>query len=163
MPTITIAGTPIDFPNSGSSPNWAPEVIRFAQAVEAALEGVVGPFDVLPQFFTLTGAHNPTSSPVEIVSLSFPVANVRSFIMEYDVFRETDSTQVTESGTFWGNYNEDGPTGDKWDFSLEKVGDADITFDISDTGQVSFETTAIAGTGHTGRINFRARAFANAS
>jgi hypothetical protein len=159
MPTITIAGTPVEFPNSAASPNWAPEVIRFAQLVESALQGLVGPFDILPQFYTLTSAHNPSSGAVVISTFAFPTSGVRSFVALYDTYRQTDSLKVVESGTIYGNYNPDATIGNKWQFAVEKAGDASVTFTISDTGQVSFQTTTISGINHVGRINFRAWAF----
>ena len=41
-------------------------------------------------------------------------------------------------------------------------GDANISFSITDLGQVQFTTTALTGIDHTGIISFRALAILNA-
>lgn len=156
MPTITIQGTIIDFPNSGASPNWAPAVIEFAQAVEEAIASAIGEFDVPPQVLTIDSS-NPASN-VDITALNFPTSDVRGVDIFYSVFRETDSTSAVESGTMTIVYNSDGSIGNKWELTREYTGPgAEIEFNITDTGQVQYTTTALSGINHIGRISFYAR------
>lgn len=158
MPTITIAGTPIEFPNSSSSPNWAEGVISFAEAVESALTSAVGPYDVPPQVVTID-AYNPGVN-VDIAALNFPVSNVRAAFIRYSVFRTASgpSTTAYEAGTMILVYNPNGSTNNKWEVVRNYVGDASITFSVTDTGQVRFTTTQIGSTGHTGKLSFVAQA-----
>lgn len=164
MPQILISGEIINFPNSGASPNWAPAVIQFAQAVESALESVVGPFDITPQVYVMSSNVN---TDVNVPNLAFPVSNVRGAFIRYSVYRQTDNplpadTTLSESGTITTTYNPNGTTNNKWAITREYVGDAQITFTITDTGQVTFSTTSLAGTNHVGRITYAAQALLNA-
>lgn len=158
MPTITIQGTPIEFPNSSASPNWAEGVIAFAEAVESALTSAVGPYDVPPQVVTID-AYNPGTN-VDIAALTFPTANVRAAFIRYSVFRTASSPTTTayEAGTLTLVYNPNGSTNSKWEVIRSYVGDGSITFSVSDTGQVSFSTTQIGTTSHTGKLSFVAQA-----
>jgi hypothetical protein len=148
---ITIQNKVIEFPESGASPNWAPAVVAFAQAVEAALASVVGSFDVAPQTQNID-ASNP-GTDVDITSLNFPPATVRSASVFYAVSRETDSASAVEGGTFTIVYNADNPVTEKWELAQYKA--------ITDTGQIRYSTTALAGSNHVGDIAFRAVAVLN--
>lgn len=156
MPTIEIQGTEIEFPNTSSSPDWSEAVIQFAQAVEEALASVVGAFDVAPQALVID-AYNPGTN-VDIPSLSFPTSSVRSAFIRYAVFRDTSSTSAYESGELLVVYNPDGPINNKWEVGQRLLGDGKITFNVTDTGQVRFSTTALAGSDHTGKLTFVAQA-----
>ncbi len=157
MPTITIQGTVIDFPDSGTSPNWAPAVIQFAQSVELALSSVVGSFDIPPQTQSIDSS-NPASN-VDITALTFPVSDVRGAFIRYDVIRETSSTTGVETGLIILSYNPDGAVSSKWEITREYAGSgADITFSVTDAGQVQYTTETLPGTGHTGTISFVAQA-----
>jgi hypothetical protein len=157
MPTIIIRGTPIDFPDSGSSEDWSPAVIEFAQAVAEALTLAVGTYDVPPQV-QIIDASNP-GTDVNITSLNFPTSNVRAAFIRYTVFRETDSVSAYEAGDLIIVFSADNPVNSKWEITRGNItGDGKITFTVTDTGQVRFSTTAIAGLNHTGRLSFEARA-----
>lgn len=156
MPTITINGTPIDIPASGSSPNWSEGIIQALQAIESALGAVVGDFDVPAQTFTID-AYNP-GTDIEIEALSFPTDAVRAVYIRYMVHRITDSTEVNEQGTLQALYN---TTDNTWDFSRDYSGDANISFAITTDGQVTFSTEEIAGDSHTGFITFVAQTLEN--
>lgn len=153
--TITIQGTPITFPVAGSSPQWAEAVDQFAQAVEGALNSVTGAFDVAPQALIID-AFNPGTN-IPIAALSFPTASVRSAFIRYAVFRSTNTTSVYESGELEIVYNPNGPINNKWEVAQRLVGNGDITFSVTDTGQVEFSTIAIAGSSHTGQLTFVAQ------
>lgn len=155
MPLIEIQGTPIQFPDSATSPNWAEAVIQFAEAVEAALATVVGAFDVPPQALIID-AQNPGTN-VDIAALSFPTSTVRAAFIRYSVFRSTSLTSVVESGELMILYNPAGPIGNKWEIGQRQLSDGQISFYVTDTGQVQFSTTALAGSGHTGKLTFTAQ------
>lgn len=156
---ITISGTTIVFPTSGESPNWSPAIVQFAQLVADALSLVAGPFDVFPQIFTMTSNANTN---VNITNLSFPTSNVRAAFIRYTVYRNTSSTTVTEAGNLIIVYNPSNSVGNKWSINQIFTGDASIVFNVTDTGQVQFSTTAIAGTSHVGSLTYSAQALLNA-
>jgi hypothetical protein len=155
--TITISGTPVTFPTSGTSPDWAPALTQFAQLVEQALAGVAGSFDVPPQSQTID-AYNPGVN-IDIGSLTFPVSDVRAAFIPYAVFRSTNSTTVTEGGELFIVYNPTNPNGNKWSLAQRiSGGDASISFAITDSGQVSFTTEVLSGSNHVGTLSFSGRA-----
>lgn len=153
---ITISGTPINFPSSGESPNWAPAVIQFAQLVAQALSGLIGPFDVAPQTLDISG-NNPGTN-VSIPNLAFSTVSVRAAFIRYAVYRNTTSTTVVEQGNILVAYNPTNPTGNLWEINQDKIGDAQISFSITDTGQVEFTTSTLAGSNHVGSIFYSAQA-----
>lgn len=155
MPQLNIQGTIINFPDSGESPNWAPAVIQFAQAVEEALSAVAGPFDVSPQIFVMTSNAN---SNVSLPNLAFPTSSVRGAFIRYSVFRTTSLNTVSESGNMIVTYNPDGPIGNKWEIIREYVGNAQVTFSITDVGQIQFSSSLLTGTGHAGTISYAGQA-----
>jgi len=157
--TITIQNTPIEFPESSESPNWAPALVSFAQAVEKALATTVGAFDISPQIQNID-APNPATNE-DITNLNFPLTDVIKAEIMYGVYRQTDSTQVSEGGTLEITYNADNPVGEKWVISQTKQNEAFIEFSITDIGQLQYSTTALAGINHTGFISFRASSVLN--
>lgn len=152
---IEIQGNLIEFPSSSQSPNWAEAVIKFAQAVEGALATIVGAFDVAPQSLIID-AQNP-GTDVDITALSFPTSSVRSAFIRYAVYRTTTLEVAYESGELLIVYNQAGPINNKWEIAQRLVGDGKITFNITDTGQVRFSTTAMSGSNHAGKLTFVAQ------
>ena len=153
--TINISGEIIDFPSTAASPDWSPALIQFAQAVESAISGFAGPFDVPPQI-EIIDAYNPGIS-IDMPNFAFPVSAVRGVDITYTVFRQTSTNTAAEKGTIQAVYNPDGPVGNKWNTSRELTGDGFISFYITDTGQMQFTTTTIPGTSHTGRLAYSAK------
>lgn len=148
---ITISGNVIPFPTSGQDPNWAPAVTEFAQAVEEALSSVTGQFDVSPQVYTMIANVNTN---VDLPNLSFSTTNVRGAFIEYTVYRTTAAPALAyEAGNIMVIYN-----GSSWEISQDYVGDGDISFNITNTGQVQFSSTALTGSGHSGKIGYKATA-----
>ncbi len=156
MPIIQIQGTVINFPDSGSSPNWAPAVIDFAEAVQNALSGVVGPADVAPQTLVLD-SYNPGTS-INVPNLNFSTTTVRAAFIRYAMYRSTNSTSAYEAGTLIIVYNPNGSTNQKWDQGRQYVGNGQISFTVKDTGQVQLNVSALAGINHSGKISYSAQA-----
>jgi len=137
---ITIQGTPIEFPSTGESPNWAPAVIEFAQATEEALNAAVGPADISPKIFTLSS--NTTVGFIPVTELEFSTSVVRAGFITYAVIRKSDTTTVTEAGNIVVVYN-----GSTWELTRDYVGDAGCEFDITPSGSVRIDVpNAISGT-----------------
>lgn len=157
MPTLTINDQVIDFPNSTDSPDWSPAIVQFAQAVTDALAISVNTGDVFPQFFPLD-IYNSASN-INVPALFFSTNSVRAVFIRYSVFRSTDSASVYEAGDMIAIYNSDNIIGSKWAFSQGNIiGDgAQISFNLTDTGQLQFSTTPLSGINHTGKFSFEAR------
>lgn len=158
--SITIQGTVIDFPAPGESPEWGQAVEDFAVAVQTALNGVAGAYDVSPQVMNID-AYNPTSSATDITNLGFSTTSVRGAIINIAVSRQTNSTKATEISVLHIVYNADGGTGSKWSITRETTGDASIDFTVTDGGQVQFTTTAVSGSSHTGILSYSAKSLLN--
>lgn len=157
MPVLTINGTVIDAPDSGSSPNWAPAVIQFMEAVEGALAIAIGTYDVAPQAFTIDAFNSATN--IDITNLSFPTANVRAVFIRYSIYRTTDSQTAYEAGDMIAMYNPGNPVTQKWALTRgnRTGGDGLLEFNITDNGQFRFSTTPLSGSNHSGKIVFDAR------
>jgi hypothetical protein len=152
---INIQGTVIDYPSSAQSPNWAPAQIQFAEAVEAAFNTLVGVADIAPQVYSLPLNVNPTTS---IPGLQFSTSQVRSAFVRYAVYRATNLTTVCETGSLQMVYNPTGSSTQKWEVLREAIGDASVTFSVTDVGQVQYSTTSLSGTSHVGTITFTGQA-----
>jgi len=151
---VTIQGTEIEFPTSGESPNWAPAIVEFAQAVEAAINSSLGDFDVFPQTFILS---NNANTNLDIPNLNFPIAEVRSAFIRYAAYRSTNTNSSFDSGEMVVTYDSLSAT---WYLERESFGnsDTDISFDITPAGQIRITTTSLSGTNYSGRIAFSAQA-----
>lgn len=164
--TLIIKGTPCEIPESSAGPNWAPGIIDALTALTDAVNAVTGTYDVPPQVQNIDA--NNSSSNVDITNLVFPSSEVRSATIFYAVHRETedsgsgDNQEVSEGGTITIVYNNSNPTNNKWGISQIKAGEANITFAVTDLGQLQFTTTALTGINHVGTISFRALAVLNA-
>lgn len=150
---IIIQGTPIAFPTSADSPDWAPAITQFAEAVALALEEVVGTFDVPPQVLNID-AQNPGTN-VNLTNLVFPTTDVRGAFIQYTIYRQTSLAAAAEVGTLQVIYNTMSGT---WELSREYTGDGQATFNITGTGQIQISTILMAGINHTGRVTYLAKA-----
>lgn len=155
---ITIQNRVIKFPESAESPNWAPAMVEFAEAVEAALATVTGQFDVPPQVFNID-IYNATGT--SIPALLFPPVSVSKVTLMYSVVRNTSTGALAEGGTMDIFYDQTKTVGTNWDLAITKQGDALIDFSIDNSGQISFVTQLLPGSNHTGFISFRASAILN--
>jgi hypothetical protein len=162
---LTIQGTPVELPESGASPNWAPGVIDAIKTLTVAINGVAGTYDVAPQVQNID-ANNPSTN-VTINNLVFPSNEVRGATIFYTVYRKTvnsgppDGVELAECGTLQIVFNNANPVNNKWEIQRDYVGDAKITFSITDLGQIRFTTELVTGINHTGLLSYRAIAILN--
>jgi hypothetical protein len=144
---ITIGGTVINFPTSGTDANWAEAVTEFALAVENQLLSVGLITDIAPQVTDIPEANS--GSPKALFTVDG--TQVRAFTMQYGSYRVSTglgATSKTVSGVVNGVYNE---TTSSWTIEHEFIGDKQpngepyITFDMN---QNTLEVTAftIGGT-----------------
>jgi hypothetical protein len=169
MPIITIKGTPISIPSSGSNPNWSPAIIEAFQALADAVNVFTGTFDIAPQAKNIDIYNAATN--IDIDNLSFPPTDVRAVTVFYTVYRKTeesvpsagDAMEVAESGTLECVYNNSRPSNQKWEIGRMGESDAQIDFNMTDIGQVQFSTTALTGINHTGIVSYRALSILNSN
>lgn len=155
MPKITIQGTVINFPDSGASPNWAPAVVEFAEAVSAALGSVTGSYDVPPQVLQLP---NEINTNISIPRLSFPSTEVRSVVVTYAIYRKSTDTIEVEAGELEFVFNSDS---NQWLMNREGVGTdvVNASFHVTGSGQVQLSTTAmVSGAYEEGALSYQAKA-----
>lgn len=169
---INISGTIIEFPSSAQSPNWAPALIEFAQTVESALSGIVGPYDISPQVIDIVNTGLETAIQNASVSLSFPTSTVRAANIRYSVYRSNSVPYThSETGLLTVVYNANAAIGYKWQIQRDFVGNitpegtsgnglttAGINFRIDDNGQLYYTAVSINSTGYTGKLSFAAQA-----
>lgn len=164
MSTITIQGTPIDFPDVADSPDWGEAVKEFAEAVEDALAGVAGAHDIAPQVMNID-AYNTASAGANITNLTFSTSSVRAAVINIATYRNTDTTTVSEISVLHIVYNASNSVGQKWEITRERTGDGKITFAVSDTGQISFviraSDGALTGSSYNGLLSYSAKALLN--
>jgi hypothetical protein len=157
MPLIVINNTPIEFPEVAESPDWSPAVVEFAQQVEAALNVAIGQFDVAPQVMVFDAYNAGQTIPVN--NLLFPTANVRATYITYAIYRSTSLSTVSEAGFIVAVYDASQPSNNKWQFTQGPVtGDTSVDFSVTDLGQFQITCNNIAGTSHSGRISYSAKA-----
>lgn len=165
MPRLIIKGTVVNLADSASGPNWSQGLIDSIVALADAVNAVTGTYDVAPQIQNIDS--NNSSTNIAISNLIFPVSDVRSATIFYSVSRMTedsgpaDGQEKAEGGELVITYNASNPVSNKWEITRERGGTANITFSVTDVGQVQFSTTALTGINHTGIISFRALAVLN--
>ena len=139
-----------------ADPNWAPAVVQFAQAVATALLSSVGPDDVSPQTFNID-LYNPGTNVV-LPNLAFSPVAVQAAFIRYSVYRNSSSETLSEAGDIVVVYNPTNPVGNLWEISREKTGDAQVSFSITDQGQMQISMTAIPGTDYNANVFYAAQA-----
>jgi hypothetical protein len=149
---ITIGDTIIQFPASGSSPNWSPAIIQFAELVSIQLQSISSPFDVAPTVQVLTSNIN-AGIPLtgNGANLSFPHGSVRSFNFTYAVYQVSSgagAASIAITGTVIGVYN---TTTTAWsiqnDYSgnVQANGEPWVSFDMNSMDELLLITVGIPG------------------
>lgn len=116
---ITIGNNVINFPTSGTDPNWAQAITDFAVYASAAINGVTTPYDVVSQQTLL-----PESATVQL-NASFDRNLIRSFVLTYAIYRKTDTdvvlgpgVSIVEAGQLNGIFSDSG-----WVYQRDFTGD----------------------------------------
>lgn len=157
---INISGNIIEFPSSAQSPNWAPALVEFAQAVEGALAGVAGDYDVPPTTISIVN----TGILTEIPQLSFSSAAVRSVVVRYGYLRKTDTAAAEyETGLISLVSTEGTPA---WLLERDYTGNTTPTaitpsgllFSIDNDGKISYTAPVLTGANYEGKLTFSAQA-----
>lgn len=155
--SLTVNNTTYIFPSPGDEPGWGEEVTGWATEVTNVLSTLVGAGDILETSFTVT---NNQSTAADVSGLAFSTATVRSAFIEYSIYRtsDTNTSGNAETGVILLVYDNSASTGNKWLISNGPyVGDAGVSFTVTDAGQVQYTSTDIGSTNYSGTMKFKAR------
>lgn len=150
--TLTVNNTPYDYPTAGDEPGWGGEATGWAEEVTNVLNNLLGPDDILETSFSVA---NDQSVVADVTGLAFNAGTVRSAVIEYSVYRISDSNPSgnTETGEMHLVY--DNSSG--WLLGIGGVvGNAGIQFTITAAGQIQYTSTDIDSLGYSGIMKFKA-------
>lgn len=153
---LTINNNTYDYPSPGEDPGWGEPATGWAQAVTDTLNTLVAPDDILSTSYIV---NNNVTSATDVNRLFFDPGTVRAANISYSVYRVSTSnpTGKVESGTIYLSFDNAASPGSKWLLGQQKIGDAEIIFNITDAGQVQYQTTDIGSPGYSGTIKFYAK------
>lgn len=150
---VVVNGNTYTLNQQGDNPPHGEQLSELLEALVDVSNSVVGTGDILQTSFSLS---NDVVDETVVTGLQFDPALVRSAIVEYSIYRSTSSDEASECGTMLVTYKSIAST---WEVARYSVGDAGITFTFDNVGQGKYISTNMSGTGHTGTLRFRARAF----
>lgn len=153
MPKLTINNNTYDYPDPGSEPGWGADATGWAEDVNEVVSSLAGTGTIVEQSVAIQNA----ASNVEIPGLVFGSTTVQGTEIAYTIVRSTTTEKLNETGILEINFDASGP---QWKMSRRFTGsDADtkVTLNITGTatGQVTYTSTALSGTGYVGNIRFK--------
>lgn len=152
--TVTVNGTNFTLNQQGDNPPWGENLSDLIEALVEVANSVAGPNDILTTSFDLA---NNISSATNVTGLQFSTAAVRSAIINYSLYRSSSTNELSECGVMLITYKS---TANTWELAQYSVGDAGVTFTITSTGQIRYQSTDIGSTSYSGKLKFNAKAFA---
>ena len=154
--SLTVNNNTFEYPTTGESPGWGGDATDWAIAVTDVLNTLVAPGDILQTSFVI---NNNVSSPIDVNRMSFDAGTVRAANITYSVNRTSDDnpTSIIETGTIYLTYDSAASSGNKWILGQQKIGDAQVSFSITDAGQVQYTSSDIGTVNYTGTIKFSAK------
>ena len=141
------------YPDTGEDPGWGESASDWAEAVTDVVNSLLSPGDILETTFNVA---NNISSPTNITGLAFNTGVVRSAIITYSIYRISTLTPSGKAETGQLNivYDNSAGVGNKFLLSQEAVGNAGVTFNITDAGQFTYISTDIDSAGYSGTLKF---------
>jgi len=149
---VTIKGLGFTIPETGER-DWGTEVTSWIQQISSAVSDLTVAGDV--KLISVSVSNNQ-GSVANIENLNFDTATIRHAIVEYAVYRVTTTEELSQTGNLYLTYKSNANT---WEIVDNAVGDAEITFTITNAGQVQYVTTNMGGSSYTGKMSFRGRVF----
>jgi len=153
--TLIVNNIPFEYPTSGQEPGWGGPATDWATEVTEVLSNIVGPDDILETTFNIA---NNQSSAQNVTGLVFNIGSVRSAVIEYNVYRTSDTTPngLLETGEMHIAYN---TATSSWLLGIGGVvGNSGVNFSITSLGQVQYTSTDIGDTNYSGLMKFSAKA-----
>jgi hypothetical protein len=153
--TLIVNNTPFEYPEQGEPSPWGEPATGWATEVTRVLNSVNGPSDIIESAADIVnGAVNAS-----IDALYFNPLTVRSFSVRGNVSRYfVDGVGAVNNAKYQeilliGLYNTQTGT---WTLQEDGNEDAEISFDVTDSGQLVYSTSTMTGTGtYTAIIKFR--------
>lgn len=119
--TITIGNQVITIPTSGTDANWSEGIVDAFEAIATEL-ATIQPGDNVAQ--TVQDLVNNSATTVNLTGATFDSATVRSFTLNYAVYRQTSgagAAGILEQGTLNGVYD---TLAAEWSLSRTYSGDS---------------------------------------
>lgn len=152
--TLIVNNIPYDYPVAGDEPGWGGDATGWAEGVTKVLNNIVGPDDILETSFNIA---NNQAAAADVTGLVFNAGSVRSAVVQYAVYRISDSNPDGKAETGEMHLILDNNVG--WSLGVGGIiGNAGITFSITAAGQIQYITTDIGSVNYTGIMKFTAKA-----
>lgn len=154
---LIVNGTTFQYPDPGDEPGWGEDASDWAEAVTEVLDTLLGSNDILETSFTVA---NNTVSVTNVTGLLFNTSTVRSAVIEYSIYRRSNSTPSgkAEAGIMNMVFDNDASSGNKCLLAIgPSVGNAGVTFSVTDAGQIQYTSSDIGTAGYIGEFVFNAR------
>lgn len=151
---LIVNNTPFDYPTAGDEPGWGGDATGWAQEVTKVLNNLVGPDDILETSFNIA---NSQATDADVTGLVFNTGSVRSTVVQYAVYRISDSNPSgkAETGEMHILYDNN----DGWSLGLGGViGNSGVSFSITAGGQIQYQSTDIGAVNYVGVLKFTAKA-----
>lgn len=132
------------FKTAGSATNIIEnnKIFRFGSGASAGGSGI-------PDALVITVANNQIS-PANLTGLSFPIATVVGFVLEYVVIRSTATQKLVSIERFRAIYDS---VANVWYSSEDLAGKTNaISLSVTPAGQVQYTTGDLTGSGYVGTI-----------
>lgn len=146
--TLTVNNIPFELPTQGSQAPWAEGLDGWHEEVTKVLNSLKGNSDILE-----TGANiaNNVTSPTDITDFKFNAAQVRSFAVRGNITRTNDANSQYEEFVLVGLRTATG-----WDLQQDGIGNAGVSFSITNAGQVQYTSTNLPfSSSYSGLMKFR--------
>ena len=155
--SVTINNKTFNIPVAGQDPGWGEDTTSWILEINSLVSSLFGAGDIVESSSNI--ANNQTTSQ-NVIALLFDPSIIRAAVVEYSVYRVSDETPsgTVETGTLELVYDNNASGGSKWQLAREFVGDANISIDITDAGQLTYQSGNIGSTNYSGVIKFKARA-----
>lgn len=153
---VVINGQTFAIPNQGEPAPWGEDLSSAIVEIADVLSSINGSADLPLTSFTIA---NNTAVAANVVGASFDTSTVRSFVMEYSIYRSTSLSEFSEVGTLYGTYLS---TGNSWELAQTYAGSSSVVFSITTGGQIQYTSSNMSGTGYVGKMKFSAKSFLQA-
>lgn len=151
--TVTINGSSFSLPSQGDSAPWGDDLSDIILALIAVSNDTLGTADILTTSFNVA---NNQAVAANVNGLSFNTSLVRSAIIQYSLYRTSTTTEMSETGHIYVTYKS---TAGTWEIAQSYAGSSDVTFTITNAGQVQYISSNFSGTSYSGKMKFNAKAF----
>ena len=152
--TLIVNNTPFEYPEQGEPSPWGEPATGWASEVTKVLNSVNGPSDIIESAADiLNGVTGQSIDQLYFNPLTVRSFSVRGNISRYFLNGATVNNAKYQEILLIGLYNTQTGT---WTLQEDGINDAEITFDLTDSGQVTYTTSTMTGTGtYTAIIKFR--------